>query len=172
MTTRCHWHQWDVQYRCMRKQTRETHGRIILWTYCTWQHHLSTTYRTHLCHVKETRSERLSDTVHFSHKNITRPTVTHTDKIMKAIAECAKTIKDMKSEQGQGKKERKQLPKDTTTAEGRQTRLVTARMQQVLRVQAIVVPRVESQSGTDSSAATRAVTLLLERAGCAVSKGA
>ena len=50
-------------------------------------------YRTHLCHIKETRSERLTDTAHFSHKNITKPTVTHADKIMAAIAECAKAIK-------------------------------------------------------------------------------
>ncbi len=28
-------------------------------------------YRTHTCHVKATKSERHSDTVHFKHKNIT-----------------------------------------------------------------------------------------------------
>jgi hypothetical protein len=53
-----------------------------------------------LCHVKDTRSERLTDTAHFSHKNITKPTVTHADKIMAAIAECAKAIKAMGSENG------------------------------------------------------------------------
>ena len=86
----------------------------------TWAYHtvdgwyLATSpehYRTHLCHVKETRSERLSDTVHFSHKNITRPTVTHADKIMMAIAECAKAIKGMEGEQG--KQEMEQLQKLT-----------------------------------------------------------
>jgi hypothetical protein len=55
-------------------------------------------YRTHTCHVKSTRSERLTDTVQFQHKNITNPTVTHADKIMKAIADCAQTIKSMQTE--------------------------------------------------------------------------
>ena len=57
-------------------------------------------YRTHLCHIKDTRSERFTDTVHFSHKNITNPNVTHADKIMAAIAECAKAIKTMGSDNG------------------------------------------------------------------------
>ena len=61
---------------------------------------LSEHYRTHLCHIKETRSERLTDTAQFSHKNITKPTITHADKIMAAIAECAKTIKGMGNENG------------------------------------------------------------------------
>ena len=73
----------------------------------TWSYHamdgwyLATSaehYRTHLCHVKDTRSKRLTDTAHFSHKNITKPTVTHADKITAAIAECAKAIKAMGSE--------------------------------------------------------------------------
>ena len=76
----------------------------------TWAYHtvdgwyLATSpehYRTHLCHIKETCSERLSDTVHFSHKSITRPTVPHADKIMNAILECAKAINGTECEQGQ-----------------------------------------------------------------------
>ena len=55
-------------------------------------------YRTHTCHVKSTRSERLTDTVQFQHKNITNPTVSHADKIMKAIADCAQTIKSLQTE--------------------------------------------------------------------------
>ena len=75
----------------------------------TWSYHtvdgwyLATSpehYRTHCCHIKDTRSERFSDTVDFSHKRITNPTITHADKVMKAIAECAKAIKDTNSEQG------------------------------------------------------------------------
>ena len=75
----------------------------------TWSYHtvdgwyLATSaehYRTHLCHIKDTRSKRFTDTVHFSHKNITNPTVTHADKIMAAIAECAKAIKTMGSDNG------------------------------------------------------------------------
>ena len=53
--------------------------------------------RTHLCHIKTTNSERFTDTAQFSHKIITKPTITHADKIMAAIADCAKTIKNMGS---------------------------------------------------------------------------
>ncbi len=49
-------------------------------------------YRTHTCHVKATKSKRHSDTVHFKHKNITNPTITHADKVMQVLAECIKTI--------------------------------------------------------------------------------
>ena len=51
----------------------------------TWSYHtvdgwyLSTSpehYRTHKCHIKETKLDRFSDTVQFQHKNITNPTIT------------------------------------------------------------------------------------------------
>jgi hypothetical protein len=45
-----------------------------------------------MCHVKATKSECHSDTVHFKHKNITNPTITHADKVMQALVECVKTI--------------------------------------------------------------------------------
>jgi hypothetical protein len=32
------------------------------------------------------------DTVHFKHKNITNPTITHANKVMQALAECIKTM--------------------------------------------------------------------------------
>ena len=57
-------------------------------------------YRTHRCHIKDTKSERFTDTAQFHHKNITRPTVTHADKVMAAIAECAKSIKNINSTKG------------------------------------------------------------------------
>ena len=68
----------------------------------TWAYHsvngwyletLPEHYRTRLCHIKQTRSERLTNTTQFSHKNITRSTITHADKFMEAIAECVKSIK-------------------------------------------------------------------------------
>jgi hypothetical protein len=49
-------------------------------------------YRTHTCYVKDINSERHSDTVHFKHKNMINPTITHSDKEMQALAECVKTI--------------------------------------------------------------------------------
>ena len=52
-------------------------------------------YRTHLCHIKTTNSERFTNTAQFSHKMITKPTITHAEKIMAAIADCAKAIKNM-----------------------------------------------------------------------------
>ena len=63
-----------------------------------WAYHLvngwyittsSKHYRTHTCHVKLTRSKRLMDTAQFKHKNITNPTGTHAEKLIKAIADCA-----------------------------------------------------------------------------------
>ena len=72
----------------------------------TWAFHsldgwyLSTSpehYRTHKCHIKTTRSDRFSDTVQFQHKNITNPTITHYDKVMHALADCAKAIKNIKN---------------------------------------------------------------------------
>ena len=53
-------------------------------------------YRTHKCHIKNTRDDRFSDTVQFQHKRITNPTITPHDKIMRAIADCAKVIKGVK----------------------------------------------------------------------------
>ena len=50
-------------------------------------------YRTHACHIKATRSERLTDTVQFKHKHITNPTVTNADKLMQAMADCVSAIK-------------------------------------------------------------------------------
>ena len=75
----------------------------------TWAYHsvdgwyLATSpehFRTHLCHIKSTKGERFTDTAHFSHKKITRPTITHADKIMAAIADCAKAIKNAGNRNG------------------------------------------------------------------------
>ena len=52
-------------------------------------------YRTHTCHIKETRSERFSDTVDFKHKRITNPSITNADKVMEAIRQVVKTIKGL-----------------------------------------------------------------------------
>ena len=49
-------------------------------------------YRTHICHARETRSDRLSDTVSFQHKSITNPTLSHADKLMNAISHCSKVF--------------------------------------------------------------------------------
>jgi hypothetical protein len=67
----------------------------------TWAYHcvewylytLPDRYRTNVCHIKETKSDYLLDTVHFKHKHITNPEVTHADKIMKAIASLSSILK-------------------------------------------------------------------------------
>jgi hypothetical protein len=52
-------------------------------------------YRTHNCHVKHTKSKRLSNTMQFQHKRITNPSITHADKVMHALADCVKAIQGM-----------------------------------------------------------------------------
>ena len=70
----------------------------------TWQYHsvdgcyLFTSedhYLTHNCHVKATRSEQLTDNAHLQHKHITNLEISHADKVMATISECAKAIKGM-----------------------------------------------------------------------------
>ena len=82
----------------MKRLTNAVHGHIIRWMvgicylFTSPKH-----YRTHNCHIKHTKSERLSDTVQFQHKRITNPTITHTDKVMHALADCIKAIQGMTS---------------------------------------------------------------------------
>jgi hypothetical protein len=52
-------------------------------------------YCTHNCHIKHTKSKQLSDTVLSQHKHITNPSITHSDKVMQALAECVKVIQGM-----------------------------------------------------------------------------
>ena len=52
-------------------------------------------YHTHKCHIKSTISERFTDTIHFNHKKLTQPTITHAEKLMAAIADCARAIKNL-----------------------------------------------------------------------------
>ena len=49
-------------------------------------------YRVHNCHVKHTKSERLSDTVQFQHKSITNPSISPADKLMLALANCREIL--------------------------------------------------------------------------------
>ena len=52
-------------------------------------------YRTHVCHIKETKKERLTDTVQFQHKRITNPTISHADKVMHAIQQVIRERKTL-----------------------------------------------------------------------------
>ena len=97
----------------------------------TWAYHsvdgwyLATSpenYCTHMCHIKQMRSERLTDTTQFSHKNITRPTITHAEKVMEEIAECVKAIKGIGSRNGKDEMQQlrqlaeEAMSKDTSVA--------------------------------------------------------
>ena len=68
-------------------------------------------YQTHICHIKSTNSEHFTNTIHFNHKKITVTTITHADRVMATIADCAKSIKDLVN--GNGSKEMSQLIKIT-----------------------------------------------------------
>ena len=50
-------------------------------------------YRTHVCVAKKTKSERCIDTIQFNNKRITNPTLTHGDKLMKAVADCINQLR-------------------------------------------------------------------------------
>ncbi len=52
-------------------------------------------YCTHNCHIRHTKSGRLSDTVQFQHKHITNPTIAHANKVMHALADCIKAQQGM-----------------------------------------------------------------------------
>ena len=45
--------------------------------------------------MKATNSERLTDTLQLSHKNITNPTITHADKVMHVISVCASALREV-----------------------------------------------------------------------------
>ena len=57
-------------------------------------------YRCHVIYVKHSRSERISDTVHFKHKHITIPTVTPEDTIVKCMNDLTQALKERRNTQG------------------------------------------------------------------------
>ena len=52
-------------------------------------------YRTHNAYMHDTRAERLSDTVKFQHRSITRPSVSHGDRVTRALASFVEAVKSM-----------------------------------------------------------------------------
>ena len=92
-------------------QIHKKTDKRVTWTYhAVDRWYLSTSPehdRTHVYYIKTIRSERLADTVQFSHKNITNPTIAHANKVMNAIADCAKATKG--ATQSDNKTEMRQL---------------------------------------------------------------
>ena len=93
-------------------------------------------YRTHLCYVRSTRIKRLTNTVKFRHKHITNHIITHANKVMNAVADCTKAVKDMEVSSG--------------SPEISQLKQLVALMKQAVLIQTAVhidthqVPRVQS----------------------------
>ena len=111
-------------------------------------------YCTHNCHVKQTKSKRLSNTVQFQHKRITNPSVTYADKVIHALPDCVKAIQGMtgKDRHSPTMKDLQQIV-DTAQAQikaqpDRFEHMVTHRdtppIQRVLRVQTQQVPSVQT----------------------------
>ena len=57
-------------------------------------------YRCHIIYVKQTKSERVSDTVFFKTKFITQPTLTPADVITKALNDLTQALKGKSNQQG------------------------------------------------------------------------
>ena len=57
-------------------------------------------YRAHVCRVKNTNADQLLDTVVFKQKNITKPKITHTDRLVKAIRNLKQSAKWMSNGKG------------------------------------------------------------------------
>jgi hypothetical protein len=130
-------------------QVHEKTNKRGTWAYCSvdgWYLFTSPEhYCTYNCHIKHTKSKRLSNTVQFQHKHITNPTITHADKMMYALVDCNKALQDMtgSTRNSQAAQDFQQII-DATRAhvqaqpnrfEDTTTPSATPNMQQVLRVQ-------------------------------------
>ena len=75
-------------------------GKFIRWMVFTY---LTGTLQMpvhHVIYCKNTRSERISDTVHFKHKYITEPTLTPEDTIVKALNDLTQALKERRNKKG------------------------------------------------------------------------
>ncbi len=57
-------------------------------------------YRCHVIHIKQTKSERVLDTIFFKTKYITQPTLTPADIITKALNDLTKALKGKNNDEG------------------------------------------------------------------------
>ena len=57
-------------------------------------------YRCHVIYVTHSRSERISDIVHFKHKHITTPTVMPEDTIVKCLSNLTQALKERRNTKG------------------------------------------------------------------------
>ena len=95
-TTKCCSPQWDAA---------QVHEKPTIKAQGTWAFHLvdgwylftspDHYHGTHNCHIKHTKSKCLFNTEQFQHKRITNPSITHANKVMRALADCIKAIHGM-----------------------------------------------------------------------------
>ena len=172
--TKCHYHQWACQYKYTKKYKRGT------WAYNTFDGwYLATPteqYLTHRCHIKSTSNERFTYTIKFSLRKLTQTTIIHAEKLMEAIEDCAKAIKNLSNGNGfeemkqriniteraiQHKKyivktpttttfepERSRVPLNTKNNNTHQTRSTTQPTQKLPTTSTPSVPRVEQSTIT------------------------
>jgi hypothetical protein len=57
-------------------------------------------FRCHVIYIEKTRSERISDTVHFKHKYITQPTLMPEDTTVKALNDLTNALKQKRKNKG------------------------------------------------------------------------
>ena len=65
----------------------------------TYEHQTNTTDATWFL-SKNSRSERISDTVHFKHRHITTPTITREDTIVKCLNDLTQALKEWRNTKG------------------------------------------------------------------------
>ena len=85
-------------------QVHENTYKRGMWAYhSVYRWYMATSpehYLTHLCHIKTINSERFTDNAQFSHKIITKPTISHAKTIRAAISDCTKAIRNMGGNNG------------------------------------------------------------------------
>ncbi len=131
-------------------------------------------YCTHKCYVKATKSKCHLDTVHFKHKHITNPTITHANKVMQALAECVKTItgatggttaQEVKDLQSIVKAIRAALHKNDTPINNSNAKHRAPRVPELPRVHAL--PRVPPTTA-DNQWITRAMSKVINKSNSAL----
>ncbi|KAL7478588.1 hypothetical protein ACHAW6_004347 [Cyclotella cf. meneghiniana] len=108
----------------------------------TWDYHsvdewylytLPKHYRVHNCHIKATKSEWLTDTIQFKHKNITKPTMSHHDNIMHTLANCKAALEGLMN--GAANQQLDELQTVISNAQAQLKHSTERKITQVLRVE-------------------------------------
>jgi hypothetical protein len=109
--------------------------------------HLNTT-KCIIFQIKQTKKERLTDTIHFKHKSITNPTMSPANKLMHAIANLQATISDkVKHSPNQQLQELQKIVTNITADNLPKSAPAPAKSTQVSRVpDEPTVPRVQGES--------------------------